>query len=102
MPFLLYLIVYEILNSASERAKLCAELFSQNSYLDDSGHEILTFHQLDITLINMVIIPKMVKKAISNFDSSKACFPDCWKVMSVVLVFKNVGELSFSKLTFCV
>ena len=69
----------------------------------------------------------MVKKAITNLDSSKAsgpdcipvvvlknyepelsyilaklfnnclkesCFPDCWKVSSVVPVFKNVGERS--------
>ena len=24
----------------------------------------------------------------------KSCFPDCWKVSSVVPVFKNVGEMS--------
>ena len=72
----------------------------------------------------------MVKKIITNFDSSKAsgpecipvvvlkncepelsyilaklfnnclkesCFPDCWKVSSVVPVFKNVGERSTAK-----
>ena len=72
----------------------------------------------------------MVKKVITNLDSSKAsgpncipavalkncepelsyilaklfnkclkesCFPDCWKVSSVVLVFKNVGERSTAK-----
>ena len=72
----------------------------------------------------------MVKKVITNFDSSKAsgpdcipvvvlkncepelscrlaklfnnclkesCFPDCWKVSSVVPVFKNVGERSTAK-----
>ena len=25
------------------------------------------------------------------------CFPDCWKVSSVVLVFKNLGERSTTK-----
>ena len=78
----------------------------------------------------MLITPKMVKKVITNLDSSKAsgpdyipvvvlkncepelsyilaelfnkclkesCFPDCWKVSSVVLVFKNVGERSTAK-----
>ena len=25
------------------------------------------------------------------------CFPDCWKVSSVILVFKNVGERSTAK-----
>ena len=72
----------------------------------------------------------MVKKVITNLDSSKAsgpdfipvvvlknyepglsyilaklfnmclkesCFPDCWKVTSVVPVFKNVGERSTAK-----
>ena len=72
----------------------------------------------------------MVKKIITNFESSKAagpecipvvvlkncepelsyilaklfnmclkesCFPDCWKVSSVVPVFKNVGERSTAK-----
>ena len=72
----------------------------------------------------------MVKKVITNLDSSKAsapdcipvvglkncepelsyilaelskmclkesCFPDCWKVSSVVPVFKNVGERSPAK-----
>ena len=72
----------------------------------------------------------MVKKVITNLDSSKAsgpdcipvvilkncepelsyilaklfnkclkesCFPGCWKVSSVVPVFKNVGERSTAK-----
>ena len=63
----------------------------------------------------------MVKKVIANIDLSKAsgpccipvvvlkncepdskcltesCFPDCWKVSSVVPVFKNVGERSTAK-----
>ena len=73
---------------------------------------------------------KLVKKVISNLDSSKAsgpdyipvvvlknyepelsyipteffnmclkesCFPDCWKVSSVISVFNNVGERSSAK-----
>ena len=27
----------------------------------------------------------------------ESCFPDCWKVSSVVSVFKNVGESSTAK-----
>ena len=27
----------------------------------------------------------------------ESCFPDCWKVSSVVVVFKNVGEKSTAK-----
>ena len=79
---------------------------------------------------NISITPKMVKKVITNLESSKAsgpdcipvvvlkncepelsyilvklfnmclnesCFPDSWKVSSVVSVFKNVGERSAAK-----
>ena len=27
----------------------------------------------------------------------ESCFPDCWKVLSVVPVFKNFGERSIAK-----
>ena len=32
-----------------------------------------------------------------NMCLEESCFPDCWKVSSVVLVFKNVGERSTIK-----
>ena len=32
-----------------------------------------------------------------NMCLKESCFPDCWKVSSVVLVFKNVGERSTAK-----
>ena len=84
----------------------------------------------NLKLHNISITPKMVKKVITNLDSSKAsgpdcipvvvrmkcepelsyilaklfnkclkesCFQDCWKVSSVVPVFKNVGERSTAK-----
>ena len=80
----------------------------------------LKLHRISIT-------PKMIKKVIMNLDSPKAgcipvmvlkncepelpyilaklfnmclkesCFPDCWKVSSVVPVFKNVGQRSTAK-----
>ena len=118
----------DVFTSASENAKLFAKHFYKNSNLDDSGHEVPTVNRrTEISLSNTVIIRKMVKKAISNHDSSKAsgpdgipvvvlkicepklsfiltdlfnlclkelCFPDCWKVLSAVAVFKNVGERS--------
>ena len=121
----------EVSISASEKAKLSAELFSKNSNLDDSGYELPSFScKTDITLSNVVITPKMVKKAICILDSSKTSgpdgipvivlkncepelsfiqtdlfnlclkelsFPDCWKFLSVVLVFKNVDERSDPK-----
>ena len=32
-----------------------------------------------------------------NMCLKQSCFPDCWKVFSVVPVFKNVGERSTAK-----
>ena len=32
-----------------------------------------------------------------NICLNESCFPDCWKVSSVVPVFKNVGESSTAK-----
>ena len=32
-----------------------------------------------------------------NMCLKECCFPDCWKVSSVVPVFKNVGERSTAK-----
>ena len=32
-----------------------------------------------------------------NYCLKESCFPDCWKVSSVVSVFKNVGERSTAK-----
>ena len=99
--------------------------------LDDSGISLpVFFSKTNLKLHNISITPKMVKKVITNLDSSKAsgpdcipvmvlkncepelsyilvklfnmclkesCFPDCWKVSSVVPVFKNVGERPAAK-----
>ena len=94
-----------------------AKNFSTNSNLDDS-------------LRNISVTPKLVKKVITNLDLSQAsgsdfitviilkncepelsnipgelfnmclkesCFPDCWKVSSMVPVVENVGERSAAK-----
>ena len=121
----------EVLSSASDKAKLFAKKFSKNSNLDDSGISLPVFpSRTNLKLHNISITPKMVRKVITNLDSSKAsgpdcipvvvlnncepelsyvlaklfnnclkdsCFPDCWKVSSVVPVFKNVGERSTAK-----
>ena len=120
-----------MLSSASDKAKLFAKNFSKNSNLDDSGISLPVFPaRTNLKLHNISITPKMVKKVITNLDSSKSsgpdcipvvglkncelelsyilaklfnnclkesCFPDCWKVSSVVPVFKNVGERSTSQ-----
>ena len=117
----------EVLSSASDKAKLFAKNFSKNSNLD-SGISLPVFpSRTNLKLHNISITTKMVKKVITNLDSSKAsgpdcipvvvlkncelelsyilaklfnkclkesCFLDCWKVSSVVPVFKNVGERS--------
>ena len=120
-----------MLSSASDKAKLFAKNFSKNSNLDDSGISLpVSLSRTNLKLHDISVTSKMVKKVITNFDSSKAsgldcipvvvlkncepelsyilaelfnmclkesCFPDCWKVSSVVPVFKNVGEKSTAK-----
>ena len=120
-----------VLSFASDKAKLFAKNFSNNSNIDDSGISLPAFpSRTNLKLHNISITPKIVKKVITNLDSLKAsgpdcipvvvlqngepelsyvlaeffnmclkesCFPDCWKVSSVVPVFKNVGERSTAK-----
>ena len=120
-----------MLSSASDKAKLFAKNFSKNLNLNDSGISLPIFpSRTDLKLHNISVTPKMVKRVLTNLDSSKtsgldciprmvlktcepehsyiltelfnmclkeSCFPDCWKVSSVVPVFKNVGERSAAK-----
>ena len=51
-----------------------------------------------------VVIPKNCEPELSHIPAElfnkclrESCFPDCWKVSSVVPVFKNVGERSTAK-----
>ena len=101
------------------------------THLDDSGISLPVFlSRTNMKLHNISVTLKMVKKVITNLDSSKAsgldripvvvlsncepeiscilaelsnmclkesCFPDCWKVSSVVPVFRNVGKRSTAK-----
>ena len=34
-----------------------------------------------------------------NMCPKESCFPDCWKILLVVSVFKNLGERSTAKTT---
>ena len=83
----------EVLSSASDKAKLFAKDFSTNSNLDDSGISLPVFpSRTNLKLHNISITPKMVKKVITNLDSSKASGPDCIPVV----VLKNCDpELSY-------
>ena len=83
----------EVLSSASDKAKLFAKNFSNNSNLDDSGISLPVFpSRTNLKLHNISITPKMIKKVITNLDSSKASGPDCIPVV----VLKNCEpELSY-------
>ena len=83
----------EVLSSASDKAKLFAKNFSKNSNLDDSGISLPVFPlRTNLKLHNISITPKIVKKVITNLDSSKASGPDCIPVV----VLKNCEpELSY-------
>ena len=73
----------EVLSSASDKAKLCAENFSNNSNLDDSGISLPIFpSRTNLKLHNIPVTPKMV---IMKLDLSKASGPDCIPVV----VLKN-------------
>ena len=134
LPYLFNSTTQRCCPSASEKAKLFAENFSKNSYLDDPGICLPVFpSRTNLKLHDISVTPKKVKKLIMNLDLSKAsgpdcipvvvlkncepelsyilaelfnkylksCFPDCWKVSSVVPVFKNVRERSTQPKNYC-
>ena len=66
-----------MLSSKSDKAKLFAENFSNNSNLDDSGISLTVFpSRANLKLHNISVTPKMVKKATMNLDLSKGPGPD--------------------------
>ena len=77
--------------SAYDRAELFVKIFPKNSYLDNSGISLPVFlSRTNLKLRNISLTPKLVKKVITNLDSSKASCPDC---ISVVVVKKCEPEL---------
>ena len=82
-----------MLSSASDKAKLFTKTFSRNSNLGDLGISLPVFpSRTNLKLHNISVTPKMVKKVITNLDSSKASGPDCIPVV----VLKNCeSELSY-------
>ena len=83
----------EVLSSASNKAKLFAEIFSLNSNLDDSGVSLPVFpSRTNLKLHNISITPKMVRKVVMNLDLSKASGPDC---IPVVVLKICEPELSY-------
>ena len=113
-------------SSAFNKAKLLAKDFSENSNLYDSGifFTVPVFpSRTNLKLHNVSVTAKLVQKVITSLDSSQVSgpdcilkklwayilaelfniclkesyFPDCWKVSSVIPVFKNVGERSTAR-----
>ena len=72
----------EVLFSASDKAELFAKNFSRNCHLNDSGINLPVFpSRTYLKLHNISSTPKMVKKVITNLDSTKASGPDSIPVM---------------------
>ena len=73
-----------MLSSTSDKAKLFAKNFSENSNLDDSGISLPAFRSRTyLKLHNISVTPKMVKKVITNLDSLKASGPVCISVVAL-------------------
>ena len=67
----------KVLSSASDKAKLFAKNFSKNSNLDDSGMSLPAFpSRTNLKLHNIYLAPKLIKKILTNLNSSKAFCPD--------------------------
>ena len=82
----------EVLSSASDKVKLFAKNFSKNSNLDDSGISLPVLPSRANLRMHNTSTSKMIKKVITNPDSSKACGPDCIPVV----VLKNCEpEISY-------
>ena len=76
----------EVLPSASDKAKIFTKNFSKKSNLDDSGVSLPIFpSRANLKLHNITKTLMIVKKVITNLDSSKASGPDCIPVV----VLKN-------------
>ena len=87
----------EVSSSAFDKAKLfAAETFSKNSNLHDSGISLPAFpFRTNLKLHNISASPNISE--LFNKCLKESCFPDYWKVSSVVPVVKNVGERSTAK-----
>ena len=82
------------MSSASDKVKLFLKKFSKNSNFDDSGISLPVFpSRTNLKLHNISISPKMVKKVITNIDSSKGSGHDC--IIPVVVLKNCEPELSY-------
>ena len=65
----------KVLSSTSNEAKLFTKNYSNNTNLNDSGISLSVFPSRTNLKLNICIAPQMVKKVITNLDSSKASGP---------------------------
>ena len=88
-----------MLSSASDKEKLFAKNFSKNSNVDNfdlskvSGPNFISM----MVLKNCEPELSYMLRELFNIFLKESYFLDCWKVSSVVPVFKNVGERSTAK-----
>ena len=83
----------EVLSPASDKAKLFARNFSDDSNLDDLGISLPVLpSRTNLKLHNISVSPKIIKKIIANLDSSKVSGPDR---ISVVVLKNCECELSY-------
>ena len=67
-----------MLSFASAKANFFNKSFSDNPNLDDSGISLCSFpFRTNLKLDNIHVTPKLVKKVVTNLDSSKVSGSDC-------------------------
>ena len=81
-----------MLSFASDKGKLFVKNFSKNFSLDDLVISLTVFPSRTNLKLHVSVTPKMVKKVITNLDSSKASVPDC---IPVVVLKDCEPELSY-------
>ena len=83
----------EVLSSVFDESKLFAEIFSNNSNLDDSGIRLPFFpSRTNLKLHNISVTPKNDKKVTTNLDLPKASGPDC---IPVVVLKNSAPEIFY-------
>ena len=81
-----------MLSSTSDKVKLFAKDFFKSTNLVDSISVSVFPSRTNLKLHNISVSPKMVKKIITNLDSSKVSSPDC---IPVVVLKDCESELSY-------
>ena len=80
--YLLYSTDWRCCQCVSDKVKRFAENFSNNSNLNDTGISLPIFlSRTNLTLHNISVTPKIVKKVITNLDLSSASGPICIPVL---------------------